>query len=302
MIGLVGLNKMLLDFLWQFVFGTGEEAGTGLVSIANLIYNSGFDSNGITLILNMQRFFEGIGLPISNVRTVIYTFAYYLLILKFVKKILDIYGLQTDGDSNMEFSTLITNFCKAMVISLSFTVIYDWLVDIVLDFADQLMNAVSFMNAENLSSNMKTIGNTYPGTIMVLLVSVYVILVVVLLFLQLRMGLELWVLRLGAPLACSGLLDADKGVFQDYSKLILKTFLTIITQFFLIGVSLLIASFIPTDNIDMATLLLGLAGVCVIAAITTPKLFNELLIPKQGGGGGKMMSLMYMASNLISRY
>lgn len=298
MIELIGLNKMLLDFLWQFVFGTGEAVESGLVSVVKILYNSGIDSNGITLILNMQQFFDGIGLPISNVRTVIYTFSYYLLILKFVKKILDIYGLQTDGDSNMEFSTLITNFCKAMVISLSFTIIYDWLVDIVLDFLNQLLKAVSFMNGENISTSMETIGNTYPNTIMVLLVPVYMMLVIILVFLQLKMGLELWVLRLGAPLACTGLLDADKGVFQTYSKLILKTFLTIITQFFLVGVSLLIISFIPIGDMGTAVLLLVLAGVCVIAAITTPKLFNELLIPKQSGGG-RLTSYIYMASMFL---
>ncbi len=298
MIGLVGLNKMLSDFLWQFVFGNGDAADSGLVAIAKILYNSGADSTGITLILNMQQFFDSIGLPISNVRGVIYTFAYYLLILKFVKKILDIYGLQTDGDSNMELSTLITNFCKAMVISLSFTVIYDWLVDIVLDFANQLMDAVSFMNAENISANMETLGNAYPNTILVVLVPVYMILVVILVFLQLKMGLELWVLRLGAPLACSGLLDADKGVFKTYSSLIVRTFLTIITQFLLIGMSLLIIYCMPTGNMNIAVLLLVMAGVCVIAAITTPKLFSELLIPKQGGGG-KLTSYIYMASMFL---
>lgn len=294
--GLTGLNKMLFDSLWQFVFGV--DGGSGLAAVMKIIYNSGFDINGLTLILNMQQFFDGIGLPISNLCSVIYTFAYYLLILKFVKKIFDIYGLETDGDSNMELSTLVTNFCKAMVISLSFTVIYDWLTDIVLDFGSQLMDAVSFMNADNITASMETIGNTYPGTVMLLLVPVYMILVVILVVIQLKMGLELWVLRLGAPLACTGLLDADKGVFKTYSSLILRSFLTIITQFLFIGLSLLIVSVIPTGNMDMATLLLVLAGACVIAAIKTPSLFSDLLIPRQGGGG-RLTSYVYMASMFL---
>ena len=291
------MYKIIIETLWNMAFGDGVIEG--VVSIFQAIWDTAFISQtNILFVLDIQQYFDNVGISFSGASRIIFSFSYYLIILKFVKKVLDIYALQTDGDSEMDISVLITNFCKAMVISLSFTIIYEWIVDLAEDFSRQLLNSVSLSSVNTLAGNVETIGNTYPNIVVYILSPIYILLSTVLTIFQLKNGLEIWLLRLGMPLACCGLLDADQGVYRTYTRLITKAFLTVIVQIFLLATSFYVISFIPTDNQYGAIILLFIAIIFLILAFATPKMLSDLLIPKQSNGG-RVMQAVYMGSILF---
>lgn len=301
--------KIIQDFLWELLY-----IENGVVESFFYIYNK----VNILLILDVDTFFREFNIDFTVIRNTIYSFAFYLIILKFIKKILDVYALQTDGDANVDITVLITNFCKAMVIAMSFTTIWSWILDIVYGFGMQVLDGIQwFDNGMALTTGnfffdffltMKAAGLAAErGSTVFVAIVIFTLLSVVLMIMQIKNGIELWFLRLGVPLACCGLLDADQGVFKQYTKVFLKGILTIITQLFLlnIGCFLMIVALkhLPGNGLDLLAtgevLILGIfACAAIIAAFGMPRLLSEFLVPKQGGGG-KVMQAVYMGSFLL---
>lgn len=305
------MNKIITDFIWNMVFG---EEGFALAS-ANYTY---FNPMALLLPLNIEVIFRDFGLEFTTVRNVIYLMAYYLIILKFVKKILDVYALQTDGDANADIFVVITNFCKAMVIAMTFTTIWNWISYVSYDFGMKLVDSIPLLDYSWLLSStgnksydmfftMKQLGEMMQAAGYKIIVSGFGGLACLLMLLQLKNGVELWILRIGVPLACCGLLDADKGIFGQYMKVIWKAILTILIQMFLlnIGMSVIMAgmkSLIMSDGMTVREMgnmaLLGcLACAILICAFFVPKMLGEFLLQKQGGG--KVMQAVYMGSFLL---
>ncbi len=68
--------------------------------------------------------FFSVLLPISS------SIGMSLIILKFLKKAFDIYGLWTDGDPDADPLLLLTNFIKAVAAALIFQWVYDIFIDV----------------------------------------------------------------------------------------------------------------------------------------------------------------------------
>lgn len=280
--------KIVTDYLWDLVF---SEQGMGWF----------FQNMNIKMLLqalDVQIFFDSFGIGFKEIRNTIYIYSFYLLILKFVKKVLDVYALQSDGDANSDIFVIITNFCKAMVISMSFTTIWSWIFEIAFDFGWDLVSAMNLGNGDSLVNAIKGIGESSPDTPLYIIVPIFAGLSSLLILIQLKNGLELWILRLGVPLACCGLLDADQGVYKQYMKTLLKAVLTILVQIFLLNLSVYIITGINLDNLANSIMLGAYAIMMVVVAFATPKLLSEFLVSKQGGGG-LVMQAVYMGSSLL---
>jgi hypothetical protein len=92
----------------------------------------------------------------------------------------------------------------------------------------------------------------------------------------LQVGLQILILRTGLPLACSGLMDSDKGVFKTYIQKFLQVGITVLLQ-------------IVLAKLSLALLLSGhfvWAFACLMFAIKSPRFLQEFLIVSEGGGGG----------------
>lgn len=308
--------KILISMLWDMVFGE-----TGIVKSVFDYFNR----VNLAMALDVESIFRDFGIEFTTVRNIIYSFAFYLILLKFVKKILDVYALQTDGDANADIFVVITNFCKAMVIAMSFTVIWGWIFDIAYDFGRKLVDSIQWINGEWLTSNtgnkfldcfvtMYEVGEKAgSGTAFFVIAPVFAGLCFILMLLQMKNGMELWILRLGVPLACCGLMDADQGVFKQYMKLLWKEVLTILIQLFLLNAGMFLMmnamKLSPGTAVDILSgeaaevtvklVILGiLACATIITAFATPKILSEFLVPKQGGGG-RVMQAVYMGSSLL---
>ena len=113
-------------------------------------------------------------------------------------------------------------------------------------------------------------------------------------------GINMMILNIGMPLACTGLLDNDKGMFKNYFMTYVKTFLTVLVQVVLskLGLYVIVTSAgignIVSGNFDLVKMFLGLA--CLTTALSTPKLLAEFLVPS--GPGGSAMSKIYAVNTI----
>ena len=197
-----------------------------------------------------------------------------LIILKFLKKGFECYVLWTDGDPDADPTNLVIRFMQAMVVAVSFPVLYGWLAEIVQNLTDQLLAAIGA--STNYSWQAWVDGISTLGIVTAIFGLVFIICYFLLYFQFLMRGLELLILRVGIPVACVGLIDNDKGIFKSYMNKFFQTALAVIVQICLckLGVGMMLNMHI----------FWGIA--CMILAIKTPKFLSEFLVPSGGGGGG----------------
>jgi hypothetical protein len=102
-------------------------------------------------------------------------------------------------------------------------------------------------------------------------------------------GLEMFILRIGIPFACVGLLDNDGGVFKNYMSTFFKSMLTVVVQIALakLGVGLVLNMHI----------FWGIA--CVMLAIKTPKFLAEFILPGSNSGGSGAINNVYHTVRLF---
>lgn len=283
------LYKIFTHFLWSIAFAASSVFPITYEVIGNNIISFGLDMPG---------YLEKNGIEFQNVEHIVYIFAMQFLILKFVKKLVDVYALQVDGDASADIVTLVINFCKAMVIAICFTVIWSWIYDIAYDFTQQIIHAVPIHTKPSeilrqLRDSTSERTNDFSFVICPIIIVVYGILMLV----QLKNGLDLWILRIGMPLACVGLMDSDQGVFKQYCRLILKCILTLVVQMFCVNAGLYVLSLAGQTDNKYIFYIISIA--MVITGFTTPKILSELLVPQNQGTGGKVMQAVYMGSMLL---
>lgn len=213
-------------------------------------------------------------------------FAIILIILKFLKKGFDAYIAWTD-DPASDPLILTTNLLKSLVVALSFPILYETLVEVVEDLTTGLVNALSL---ENVGINfwgviMDMIAS--GGLTFVIFVLIFIILFLILYIKFLMRAAELFIIRVGFPLACVGIMDANGGVFTGYLNKLFQAVLSVTVQLVLAKISIM--------------LILGThviwAIVFAIIAITSPNILRELIY--NPGGGGMSVNTIYYTTQMI---
>ena len=197
-----------------------------------------------------------------------------LIILKFLKKGFECYVLWTEGDPDADPSNLVIRFIQAMVVAVSFPVMYGWLAQIVESLCNQLLTAIGASTDFDWQTWVNGISSL--GLVTAIFGLIFIICYFLLYFQFLMRGVELMILRVGVPVACVGLLDNDKGVFKSYMNKFFQTALAVIIQICLckLGVGMMLNMHI----------FWGIA--CMMLAIKTPKFLSEFLIASGGSGSG----------------
>ena len=100
-------------------------------------------------------------------------------------------------------------------------------------------------------------------------------------------GMEILILRMGVPIACTGLMENDKGVFGPYMKKFFQSALTVVVQISLakMSVGLMINSHV----------FWGIAA--MMLALKTPKFLQEFMITTSAGGSP--MNTVYHTTRLV---
>lgn len=196
-----------------------------------------------------------------------------LIVLKFLKKGLDIYILEVEGDAEMDPIVFLTNFFRSLAVAIGFPVIYTWIVEVFNQALSSTFVAIGLQTGLSPEDLLPNWGTSLFNA------GLFLIFFIIFMYLQLKflgIGLELFILRVGLPLAAGGLMDADKGVFRTYIQKFIQTFFTVLIQSILarFGLALAINGHIFWG---IATLIL---------AVKTPRFLQEFLITSSGGGLG----------------
>ena len=217
---------------------------------------------------------------------ILFGFGVSLIVLKFLKKGFETYILWSDGDADEEPLSLLTNFFKALAVAVCFPTLYQWMADIVEDMTNQLLTAIGVTT--NYGWQAWVNGISTMGLVTAIFGLIFIICYFMLYFQFLMRGLEIFILRVGVPLACVGLLDNDKGVFKAYLNKFFQSMLAVVVQIVLakLGVGLML-------NMHVFW---GLA--CMMLAIRTPRFLQDFLITTGGGGGG-VINNVYHSVRLI---
>ena len=216
-------------------------------------------------------------------------FGVSLIILKFLKKGFECYVMWTDGDPDSEPIQLIIRFVKAIAVAVCFPVMYGWLADITEKLTNQLITAIGA--STNYDWQAWVNGLSSAGLVTAIFGLVFVICYFILYFQFLMRGVEIMILRIGLPLACTGLLDNDKGVFKTYLTKFFQSTVAVMVQISLckLGVGMMM-------NVGInLNVFWGIA--CLVLAIKTPRFLSEFMVPTGGGGG--MVNNIYHSVRLV---
>lgn len=264
---------------------------TGLISNviggADTVINSAF--NGlIDMCFNSENYissnFGSTVIDFSQLKALILTLAISLIVLKFLKKGFDMYIMWTDGEADTPPLTYIVYFIRAIAMAVSFSILYDWVIQIAKSFGESMLQTMNM--ADNISLTT-TIANIATSGLFNSIVALIGLILLFVLYIQFLMrALEMFVLKLGFPLACVGLVNPDGGVFKSYSEKLIKSILTILVQIILCKIAIVLLI-----NVKM---LFGIAA--IILAIKTPKFLQEFML---GGGTGGISNVIVTTSKTM---
>lgn len=253
------MEALLIGLITSIVLGA-VAYDFGLESLVKIAlyaekHISNFGANGFDVLFNI---FFGYGVS--------------LIILKFLKKGFETYILWTDGDPDADPIILLTNFFRAMAIAIAFPIIYDLFAEITEKASTEVMEAIGL----NVNTGFDAVfdSSNFLGIFSAIMILVFFVIFIFLYIQFLTKGLEILILRVGVPLACTGLMDADKGVFKTYIQKFLQSFFTVLIQVVLakLGLALMLNSHI----------FWGIA--CLLLALKTPRFLQEFLIVSSSGG------------------
>ena len=223
----------------------------------------------------------------SGLYNLFFGFGVSLIVLKFLKKGFDIYIGWSDGDPDLDPLNLVTNFLRAMVVALCFPILYDALIKATSDLIDQTIVIVDQLTSQQ--SIIDIIVNIISNSIFMALAGLIMVILYLILWVQFMMrGIEMMVMRIGVPIACTGLIDNDKGIFAPYMKKFFMNAATVLIQIVLIKLSLTVMILgNPFYSLAM-----------VFVAMRTPKFLQEFMV-HMGGAGGSVINTVYHTSRLV---
>lgn len=146
---------------------------------------------------------------IGGLYNAIYTFAIALLIMFFIKKMIETYLAWTNGDADHNPLSVLIGFMKAMIVMICFGFIYTQFANIFYEFFYNLLEGMTG-SREIVKAASNSISFNVFGAILYLVVAIQLAL---LYFQCITRGIEMFVLRLGIPFAAIGLLNSDRRSF-----------------------------------------------------------------------------------------
>mgnify|MGYP004608319385 FL=1 len=269
------MTGLLTDLLVDLIGGVDGAINSAFNSLMDTCFNAEYQ---LTHILGNQV------ISLDSLKLLIFTFALSLIILKFLKKGFDIYILWTEGEADTPLLTFIVYFIRAVVVLICSTVLYNWLVDVVQSLGKSMLESLNVAQTMDITSSIAGIASA--GLFSAIMAIIALILLFVLWVQFIIRGAEIFVLKLGFPLACVGLVNADGGVFTQYIGKLFKSMLTVLVQILCCKLALLL--------VFSGQLIYAIA--MIILAIKTPKMLQEFML---GGGGGGISNVIITASKTM---
>lgn len=233
-----------------------------------------FTSNLLDTALNFESSFFSSEIIERAIATSV-KYAVALLLVKLLFKILNVYILQNEGDSDDSPVSLVTSYVMALAVMYSSSFIFKTITDIIKQIANDFMGL--FLRNSIISYSPDQF-ETY-GFFVLLMYLFAFFFMIILYYSIVKTGIQLIILKVGFPFATLGLIDSDKGVFKTYVNTIVKAIIGVSLQCVLITVTL--SALKPSEQFIFKDFMgvIALIG----ATIATPKLLDQFLIPSNGG-------------------
>jgi len=269
------LIELLTDLIIGLIGGVDGAINSAFNNLMGICFNAEYQ---LTNILGNQV------ISFESIKVVIFSLALSLIILKFLKKGFDIYILWTEGEADTPPLTFIVYFIRAIVVLISATLLYDWLIIVAQDFGEKILQSLNVTETMDITTTLVSLAN--KGLFSGIMAIIALIMLFVLWVQFIIRGAEIFVLKLGFPLACVGLVNADGGVFTQYISKLFKSVLTVIIQIFCCKLGLLL--------VFSGQLIYAIA--MIILAIKTPRMLQDFML---GGGTGGISNVIITASKTM---
>lgn len=270
--------------------GFFTDLGESLFKMINKLLVSLLD-----ICFNSEHYMTTIGMKtfsLDKVSGVILKFALVVIVIKFLQKAFFIYIVQSDGDPDADPAQLLIGFFQSIAISVTFMSLYTPLINALKDFANQMLKAMSGKTEAQMMGKLvftNLVGSA--GIADILLIIIYLILVLILYIKFIQNGLELMVLKLSIPFLSVGLMDSDGGVFKTGIKKFFQIGFTCLIQIVLLRMSIaLLVAMHPIWSVAAA-----------VTALSTPKLMQDLLFVRMGGGAMGKLYGVNMIRSMVAR-
>ncbi len=129
------MADMLVELIQKFIDGADATLNSLFKSMVNLVFF-------IERELNAIQVQGGVKIDFNGIYQVIFSYACFILVIVFIAKLVKIYFLQNDGDSEKSPIHLIIGMMKAVIVMICCKEIYDLFVGIVSNFLDSILNAM----------------------------------------------------------------------------------------------------------------------------------------------------------------
>ena len=222
---------------------------------------------------------------IGGLYNAIYTFAIAVLIILFIKKMIETYLAWSGGDPDNNPLNILIGFLKAMIIMITFGFIYTKFANVFYEFFYNLLQGMTgskdivTVESSNLAFNVF-------GAILYLIIAIQLCL---LYFQFITRGIEMFILRMGIPFASIGLLNSDGGAFKGYIKKFMTNAFTIIVQLLLMQLAIIL--------MNKGKFVLSLSTSAI--ALRTPHMLQEFMSTAGGGSVSGKVSTVTRVVNTI---
>lgn len=180
--------------------------------------------------------FNNLNIDFNAIYKTIYSWAIIILIIVFIKNMIQNYFLFKSGDDNNSPTHLLVGLFEAIIIMITFGWIYTFVIDLGADFFKSLLSSsTSDYDIADLGNIAKN------GLFQSFLCIVFLITILILIWQFIRRGVELLIMRCIIPLSCIGLLSSNGGSFSVLIKKFMQNLFTVILQLFLLNLSLELA-------------------------------------------------------------
>ncbi|MBP3801048.1 MAG: hypothetical protein J6I85_03320 [Clostridia bacterium] len=252
----------IVDLIQSFIGGSFDTLKGLLQNMANMVF---YIEKELALASDGLQ-----GFDFNNIFRVVYVFASLLLIMIFIKKLIETYFFWQSGDPDTNPVQVVVRFIKAIVIMICFGWCYDIFITIMNEFLTALSNGIVAPNQDIgtlLQSQMQ--GGIFTAIACLFML----ILLLSIIFQFITRGLEMLILRIAIPLACIGLINSDGGAFTGYIKKFMQNTFTVIIQVILVQLAILL----------MANGQMIYAIATGLVATRTPAMLNEFMISSSAG-------------------
>ena len=218
-----------------------------------------------------------------------------IAIMLFLKKGFEIYILWNDGDSDLDPVVFLASFIKMTVVIVWFSSAYGYGVEVATHIFNKLLESITGnVTGKDFLAGLLNFVDLNNGFLFIIFIVVLLINAIRLVIQFFGRGIELFILRIGVPLAALDMLNADSVAWRAYVKKIVQITLTLELQIFLFFLSLMI----PINGIKNFIFAIAIQ----LTAIKLPSFLSELLVVSAGNGGliSKASSGAHLVSSLKS--